>query len=136
MTDQTGSCAAFQRSLDELEKWVKGNVMKFNNRKHGVLCLGRTKLVPKYRLGMYRLENSLDKKVWERHGVVVVMSWWTPSYHEQPVHPCGKERYYHLWRCSQFNWLLSWVLCLAYQLAEPGIGLHNLQRCLLTSSIL
>lgn len=56
--------------------------MSFNNKKHGVLCLGRNNLVPKNRLWVDRLESSLDKKVWEGHGVMVVISWWTPSCHQ------------------------------------------------------
>lgn len=136
MIDQTDGCAAFHRSLDELEKWVERNVTKFNNRKHGVLYLGRNNLVPSYRLGVDRLESSLDKKVWEGHRMVVVISWWTSSCHEQPMHQCGKEGFYHPGKCSQFNWLLSWAPCLVRQLSETGIGLSKLQRGLLTSAIL
>ncbi|PKU36945.1 rna-directed dna polymerase from mobile element jockey-like [Limosa lapponica baueri] len=44
---------AMQRDLDRLERWARGNLMKFNQAKCKVLHVGRGNPKPKSRLGLY-----------------------------------------------------------------------------------
>lgn len=48
--DKPSNCAAIQRGLNRLQKWVDRNVMKFNEGKCKVLCLGRNNPMYQWRL--------------------------------------------------------------------------------------
>ncbi|KAK4829105.1 hypothetical protein QYF61_002143 [Mycteria americana] len=49
---------AIQRDLDRLEKWVHGNLIKFNTAKCKVLHLGQSSPQYQYRLRDEWIENS------------------------------------------------------------------------------
>ncbi|KAK4810524.1 hypothetical protein QYF61_004487 [Mycteria americana] len=55
-------CAAIQRDLNRLQKWVDRNFMKFNKEKCKVLHLGRNSPMHHYMLGATQLESSLAEK--------------------------------------------------------------------------
>uniref|UniRef100_A0A8B9P107 Reverse transcriptase domain-containing protein n=1 Tax=Apteryx owenii TaxID=8824 RepID=A0A8B9P107_APTOW len=62
VADTPEGCAAFQRDLERLERWVERNLMKFNKGKCRVLHLGRNNPMHQYRLGADLLESSSAEK--------------------------------------------------------------------------
>ncbi|KAK4823861.1 hypothetical protein QYF61_007509 [Mycteria americana] len=55
-------CAAIQRNLDRLEKWVARNLVQFNKGKCKVLHLGRNNPRHQYILGAVQLGGSFAEK--------------------------------------------------------------------------
>ncbi|GAB0181729.1 mitochondrial enolase superfamily member 1 [Grus japonensis] len=62
MTDTPEGCAAIQRDLNRLEKWINRNLMKFNKGESKILQLGRNNPMHKYTLGDDCLESSFVEK--------------------------------------------------------------------------
>lgn len=72
VADKLEGRAANQRSLDRLEKWTVGNLMKFSKDKCKVLHLGLSSTMHHDSLGARWLEDSFSEKAhW---------SWWKPSW--------------------------------------------------------
>uniref|UniRef100_A0A8B9ZP01 Reverse transcriptase domain-containing protein n=1 Tax=Anas zonorhyncha TaxID=75864 RepID=A0A8B9ZP01_9AVES len=62
VADKPEGCAAIQGDLDQLERWVGRNQMRFNKSKCRVLHLGRNNPKYQYRLGDDLLERSSEEK--------------------------------------------------------------------------
>ena len=62
VVDRQYGCAAIQRNLHRLEKWVNGNLMAFNKGKWKVLHLGKRNSMHQYMLWAHRLESSFAEK--------------------------------------------------------------------------
>lgn len=67
MVDTPYGFGAIQRNLDRLEKWLDGNLMKFNNRECKVLHLGRNNCRHSYMLE----DNCLESFAEEDLGVLI-----------------------------------------------------------------
>lgn len=67
MVDTPYGFGAIQRNLDRLEKWLDGNLMKFNNRECKVLHLGRNNCRHSYMLE----DNCLESFAEEDLGVLM-----------------------------------------------------------------
>ncbi|KAK4823954.1 LOW QUALITY PROTEIN: hypothetical protein QYF61_008340 [Mycteria americana] len=62
MADMPEPCAAIQKDLDRLEKWVNRNLMELNKGKCKLLHLGRNNPMHQYNLRTNRLESSFAEK--------------------------------------------------------------------------
>lgn len=85
VADSSEGCAAIQRELDTLERWIDKNFMKFSKGKCKVWHLGKDNSRHRYKLGSDLLESSYEDK---SPGVLadkLTMSQWCAFWTRRPV---------------------------------------------------